>query len=122
MLRIDGNRSFSFGAIFLTRESNTRTHPEDVVRHEYGHLLQMKLIDPITYFVNIGIPSMADLGDGDYEDKLWAVSAEVLGDVKSGTHSKEKIIAGFAYLGFSMLFGPVGYTVWPLTYHRKEVE
>ena len=124
VFRYDGERSFTFGVIMLTRESNTRPHPEDVVRHEYGHAVQQKLLDPVTYLVNIGIPSMADLGTGKYEEKPWEITAEEFGQVEYTKHPKEKVVAGLAYLGFSMLFGPAGSFIWPFTYlnHGEEAK
>ena len=42
VIRTNGDRSGSFGAIFLTRETNNRSNPEDVIRHEYGHTKQLE--------------------------------------------------------------------------------
>ncbi|MBQ7602143.1 MAG: RHS repeat-associated core domain-containing protein, partial [Lachnospiraceae bacterium] len=113
VIRIEGDRSFSFGAIFFTKESNNRSNPEDVVRHEYGHTIQLKLMDPISYLVNIGLPSSLDLGSGEYYDKPWEITADILGGVKSRKHSKEKMIEGVVYLGGSALgpFGHMGMTM-----------
>ena len=108
IVRIGGNRSFSFGVIFLTKESNERPHPEDVVRHEYGHTIQLKLMGPIKYAIYIGIPSALDLGDGDYYDKPWEVTAEALGNVQYNHHSTTKYVVGFVYLMRSII-RPVGY-------------
>lgn len=41
VVRTNLNRSGSYGALFITRETNQRKNPEDVVRHEYGHTKQL---------------------------------------------------------------------------------
>lgn len=106
VVRIGGNRSGSFGMIFLTQETNSRSNPEDVLRHEYGHTKQLQLLDIMKYAIDIGIPSALDLGDGDYYNKPWEITADIYGGVQSRYHTEEDIKAGFSYLGLSKRCGP----------------
>ena len=59
---IGGNRSGSFDAMFITRETNNRDYPEDIVRHEYGHTLQLKQLGVIDYALCIALPSWQEWG------------------------------------------------------------
>ena len=106
VLRIDGNRSGFFGVIFLTRETNSRLNPEDVIRHEYGHSIQFKQLGLINYALSIGIPSWQNWGSGSYYSKPWEITADIYGGVQSRNHSQSKIDAGFAYLEASKAIGP----------------
>ena len=98
VFRTNLDRSGSFWVIFLSRESNSRKYPEDVVRHEYGHTRQLKILGLENYFKYIGIPSALNLGSGNYYDKPWEVTADILGGVKSRTHTSEVVKRGFSYL------------------------
>ena len=98
VLRINGDRSGSFGAIFLTRETNARSNPEDVVRHEYGHTKQLEQLGLLKYAIFIGIPSWRNLGSGNYYDKPWEITADIYGGVESRYHSQDNINQGYAYL------------------------
>ena len=98
VIRTNGERSGSFGIIFLTRETNDRENPEDVVRHEYGHTKQMEQLGVVKYAINIGLPSWLDLGTGEYYSKPWEITADILGEVQSRHHSQDDIDMGFAYL------------------------
>ena len=111
VIRTDLDRSGSFGAIFLTRETNDRTNPEDVLRHEYGHTKQLQELGFVKYTIDIGIPSMLDLGDGDYYSKPWEITADIYGGVQSRLHSQSDIKAGFEYLEKSKFYGP--FIWWP---------
>ena len=71
------------------------TPTKDTVRHEYGHIKQLEIIGPTVYMSTIGIPSMLNLGDGDYYDKPWEVTADILGGVKTRTHSRDVVAKGF---------------------------
>ena len=100
VIRIDGNRSGSFGAIFLTRETNNRDNPEDVVRHEYGHTKQLQELGPIKYALAIGLPSALEMGGGDYYSRPWEITADIYGGVQSRYHTMKDIEAGFLYLEY----------------------
>ena len=106
VVRINGNRSGSFGAIFLTRETNNRTNPEDVVRHEYGHTRQLQELGVVRYAIDIGIPSALEIGGGDYYSRPWEITADIYGGVQSRQHTNKDIEAGFSYLERSKKNGP----------------
>ena len=91
VVRVDGNRSGSFGVIALTRETNTRINPEDVVRHEYGHVVQMKQLGVFKYAIDIFLPSALEYGGGDYYSRPWEITADIYGGVQSRKHSIEDI-------------------------------
>ena len=113
VVRIGGNRSGSFGAIFLTRETNNRADPEDVVRHEYGHTQQLQELGIVKYAIDIGIPSALEIGGGDYYSRPWEITADIYGRVQSRNHTNEDIEAGFSYLERSKSSGPF---VWIFMY------
>jgi len=98
VIRTNGERSGSFGAIFLTKETNDRKHPEDVVRHEYGHTQQLAQLGIVTYALCIGVPSWQEWGTGEYYTKPWEITADIYGDVQSRIHSQTDIDKGFEYL------------------------
>ena len=98
VIRTDGDRSGSFGVIFLTRETNDRMNPEDVVRHEYGHTIQLEQLGILKYALNIGLPSWQNWGTGDYYDKPWEITADIYGGVQSRIHEQMYIEKGLEYL------------------------
>ena len=98
VIRTNGDRSGSFGAIFLTRETNNRSNPEDIVRHEYGHTKQWEQLDIVTYSLFIGLPSWQNWGTGEYYSKLWEITADIYGDVQSRNHDQSNVDRGFTYL------------------------
>lgn len=107
VIRINGNRSGSFGAIFLTRETNDRINAEDVVRYEYGHTKQFEQLGVVKYALCVGLPSWQKWGTGEYYSKPWEIVADVYGGVQSRNHSKSNICRGFAYLEGSKIIGPL---------------
>lgn len=98
VLRTNRKRSGSFGILFISRRVNKYRNPEDVVRHEYGHALQLKKMGIFKYTVFIGIPSLLNLGDGYYYDKPWEITADLLGGVCSRTHKENSIVKGNEYM------------------------
>ena len=107
VIRTNGDRSGSFGAIFLTRETNTRRFPEDVLRHEYGHTKQLEQLGIINYAFCIALPSWQQWGTGEYYSKPFEITADIYGDVQSRDHSQGNINKGFAYLWGSRIIGPL---------------
>ena len=107
VIRTNGDRSGSFGAIFLTRETNNRSNPEDVIRHEYGHTKQLEQLGIVNYALCIGLPSWQQWGTGEYYSKPWEITADVYGGVQSRNHSQSNIDRGFAYLEGSKIIGPL---------------
>ena len=107
VIRTNGDRSGSFGAIFLTRETNNRSNPEDVIRHEYGHTKQLEQLGIVNYALCIGLPSWQQWGTGEYYSKPWEITADIYGGVQSRNHSQSNIDRGFAYLEGSKIIGPL---------------
>ena len=106
VVRTDGNRSGSFGMMFITRETNERPYPEDIVRHEYGHIKQLQQLGVVNYALTIALPSWREWGSGEYYSKPWEVTADIYGGVQSRTHNQSDINTGVLYLGASKYIGP----------------
>ena len=98
VLRTNMMRSGSYGILFISRKINNYKTPEDVVRHEYGHAMQLKKMGIIRYTLFIGIPSLLNIGDGRYYDKPWEVTADILGEVHSRKHKERYIVKGNEYM------------------------
>ena len=98
VLRTDMDRSGSFGILFITHETNNRTNPEDVIRHEYGHTKQLDQLGIVNYALFIGLPSWQEWSSDYYYDRPWEVTADTYGGVQSRTPSQAKIDAGEDYL------------------------
>ncbi len=109
VLRFNGSRSGSFGIIFLTRETNDRINPEDVVRHEYGHTRQLEYLGVVNYALCIGLPSWQEWGSGEYYSKPWEVTADIYGKVESRPHSSNESNNGINYLRSSRAIGPLSW-------------
>ena len=106
VLRINGDRSGSFGILFITRETNRRANPQDVVRHEYGHTVQMDQLGVIDYLLCIGIPSYFEWGsDPNYYRRPWEITADIYGGVRSRSYPYKYIQEGFDYLENSKKWG-----------------
>jgi len=109
VLRVPGKRSASLWMLFITYETNKRRYPEDVVRHEYGHTVQLKKLGYFRFGFCIGIPSRFMLGSRSYYDKPWEVLADVYGGVVSRQHDEQTIADGEEYLRLSR---EKGLAVW----------
>ncbi len=101
VIRTPFDRCGSYGILFITHETNTRTNPEDYIRHEYGHTVQLQRLGFLKYTVCIGIPSLLQWGNGAYYSKPFEITADVFGNVQSRVHTKNDIEAGFYYLEYS---------------------
>ena len=66
-------------------------------------------LGPLTYGLMIGIPSVFKLGNRNYYDKPWEITADVFGGVTGRVHQKNDINRGYWYMAVSTLFGPFGY-------------
>ena len=112
---IDGERSGSFGAIFLTRTTKDSSDGADTLRHEYGHTIQFAKLGVLKYAVCMGLPSWQNWGDnsyyGDYYNKPWEVMPDVYGGVQSRHPDQKFIDKGIQYEQYSQWLGPV---VWML--------
>jgi len=99
----------SFGILFITRETNSRPDAEDVIRHEYGHTIQLKQLGIVKYALCIGIPSLFEWGsDPEYYRRPWEITADIYGNVQSRSYPGYED-AGFQYLENS---GKWGIFVW----------
>ena len=105
VVRINGDRSGSFGMIFLTRKTNSMKNPEDTIRHEYGHTKQLQQLGVLGYAMCIGLPSWQKWGSGEYYSKPWEITADIYGGVQSRSHTQDNIDAGFQYLETSKYLG-----------------
>ena len=105
VIRTNGKRSGSFGVLFITRETNTRDYPEDVIRHEYGHTVQLAQLGVVKYALCIGLPSLFEWGsDQEYYRRPWEITADIFGGVQSRCYPGYEA-AGFEYLIISDLLG-----------------
>ena len=84
VVRINGDRSGSFGMIFLTRKTNSMKNAEDTIRHEYGHTKQLQQLGVLGYAMCIGLPSWQKWGSGEYYSKPWEITADIYGGVSPG--------------------------------------
>lgn len=81
-----GRNAFSFGFIGLGR----RAIGVDLIRHEYGHYLQLKKRGTLRYFFYIAIPSITanilkrmNRLPYDYYGSPWEHEADILGGVEN---------------------------------------
>ena len=110
VIRTNGDRSGFWGVIFLTHETNTYENPAGMVRHEYGHAIQMQRLGIIRYTSNILIPSWLQWGTNpDYYSREVEVTADYFGGVTSRSHTYEDIAAGFSYLENSKNYGIIAW-------------
>ena len=85
VVKVPGSSSFSFGIIFMGREGN-----EDLLKHEYGHTLQLEELGLIDYCRYVVAPSvMGFLGSKlgilpweNYYSYPWEYQADQYGEVK----------------------------------------
>jgi len=110
VFRFNYNRSGSFLAIFLTRETNNRKNPEDVIRHEWGHNIQQLILGPINSFFCIFLPSWQEWSTRSYYDRPWEITADIFGGVISRKHNNSDITRGFSYLNISSKFCILSYS------------
>jgi hypothetical protein len=93
-----GGRSFSFGAMFISPKETAEKGGADTVRHEYGHIVQLKALGLLAYIKYIAKPSVKSKVSGpEYFDQPWEVTADVLGGA-SRYHDEAAREAGEAYL------------------------
>jgi len=109
-----GGRSFSMGTLFI-KPGLDRDKPSDinVVKHEYGHAVQLNQLGLASYIWRIGIPSVSSKQTGrEYYDQLWEVTADVLGgvDPEVRAHSAAAIQKGMDYLSSNSISSGTGKT------------
>lgn len=70
------NGSLSLGLIFLSNGNyGTGITMQDVLKHEYGHSIQLRKLGLIKYLILIGIPSY----NKNYDNSPWELNASILG-------------------------------------------
>ena len=99
-----GGRSGSFGAIFLTKDSDIND-----LRHERGHNSQLMLMGIANYALMIGLPSWREWSERPYYTRPWEVTADAFGGVVPTRYSQRDVRRGYAYLATSSILGPLGY-------------
>ena len=112
VIRINGERSGSFGIIFLTRETNNRDDRVEIIRHEYGHTVQLDYLGPIKYFFCIFIPSADKWGNAPYYDRPQEITANIFGGANLGNPTPAQIYDGFKYLKDSYNWGIWAWTMY----------
>ena len=101
VIKIKGDRSAFWGAIFLTPNASA-----DTLRHEYGHSMQMHRLGLVKYSLCIMLPSWQEWGTCEsYYDRPWEVVADIEGNVMGRSHLQSTIQEGYEYLLYSELFG-----------------
>ena len=99
-----GERSGSFGAIFLAKGSGAIT-----LRHERGHNSQLMMMGIANFGLMIGLPSAFEWSNRPYYERPWEITADIFGGVNRKGHSQANINRGYWYLGVAALFGPFAY-------------
>ena len=106
VIRTNGD-SASFGIILLSRnkidgENGFTWEPQDILKHEYGHIVQQSCVGTPHYLVSIGIPSaVVDNGD----NTPWEITADLLGGV-TRPYNKDDITRGVNYMVLESFVGP----------------
>ena len=92
-------RSFSLWALFISPKlAAGDQYAIDVVKHEYGHTVQLKRLGLPAYLAAIGYPSMkSGLSGREYYSQPWEVTADMYGGVER-EHLEGSEAAGEAYL------------------------
>jgi len=97
-----GGRSFSLGILFIKPKLDV-SNPLNInlIRHEYGHAMQLKQLGFFRYLKRIAIPSMSSKQTSKaYFEQPWEISADILGEVdpQVRSHSPALIDKGMDYL------------------------
>jgi len=95
-----GGRSFSLYIMFISKKAAAGgAGGVNLVRHEYGHTVQLRRIGLIPYLFGIAIPSARSgrVPEPEYYDLVTEVTADKLGGADR-PHSSEAVQAGEAYL------------------------
>ena len=106
------DRSASFGMILMSNDDRENGKPIDyskaLIKHEYGHTIQLNQLGVMDYIFCIFIPSADKWGDEPYYYKPWELSASKYGgaDYLLIGASDEQINNAENYMKISRLFGP----------------
>ena len=106
VIKVPGNSAFSFGVIFFGDD----IHDENLVRHEYGHIIQLQKLGVSAYLNTMVVPSvigfnldkMGVLPDGMYYNQPWEYKADEFGRVTWGHASWASTIADI-YWGIAVI-------------------
>lgn len=79
--KISKNRSFSFGIMFLDRSIGDTAYGRDVVKHEWGHFVQLGIVGIPKFLVLFAVPSMLSGNSPKYYSLPWERSADLIGGV-----------------------------------------
>ena len=110
VIRTNLDRSGSFGILFISRKENMRDNPEDVVRHEHGHTVQLAQLGIVKYAFCIFVPSCFQWGSNpEYYRRPWEITADIFGGVQSRSYPGYEA-AGFEYLLNSNMWGILAWT------------
>ena len=106
-------RSGTFGAIFLNRQANFQNNPEDIVRHEWGHVPQAVIMGYPNFIFTVAPMSSLEMGKGkwgkSYYDSPWELTADAFGGVQSRFRTNKEVEYGWRYLLECALFAPLAY-------------
>ncbi|MCQ3035439.1 MAG: hypothetical protein MJ248_04435 [Bacilli bacterium] len=105
-------RSGTFTFILLDKNTEYRDDdvPSQILKHEYGHTYQQMILGPISYLINVGLPSWKMFGNyNNYYDRPIETMADMFGGASVGDHAhtigeRSKAIAQLIVAG---LFGPI---------------
>lgn len=98
-LRTPFRRSGAYGFLMISRSEKADAAGEDLVRHEYGHIRQLRLLGFWRFLFCIGLPSFFEWGDDpNYYERPWEITADLLGNVRGRRHPKKKLHEGRRYL------------------------
>ena len=96
------HRSFSFGIMFLESSVKDTPYGRDVVRHEWGHFVQLSIIGFSKFALFYGVPSMLSVSNSYYFSLPWERSANLFGGVSGSNwtnpHTPNSDIYSILYL------------------------
>ena len=83
------------GIIWLNKNGlgNTTEKKIQTVKHEYGHILQERILGPVKYIKKIAIPSLTHRDPNGYYNNPWECLADILGGVDRGQTIQTKMDA-----------------------------
>jgi hypothetical protein len=93
----------SFG-VMLVEKGNYVT--PDIIKHEYGHFIQLGILGHRKFIFGIAIPSLigTQTYKGHYESLLWERSADLFGGANNGPYTKySKELSILYFLGLLLL-------------------
>ncbi|MDD4275947.1 MAG: hypothetical protein PHO33_03110 [Clostridia bacterium] len=87
IIRVDlaflDDRSFSFGAMYLSTNEKSNEEGVETVMHEYGHYVQLQKLGMNKYIYYIAIPSATNKNPENYYSQPWERTADIFGGITS---------------------------------------